>query len=280
MKKVLLLVVMLFSVLTVSFWYDLSNSKVEQINKVSKILVNKNSENTIKKYITQLDAIHNNYNNERHKAIIKYLWIKFKEHIEKKEYFKVNRIVDWDTIELKRNWKKIKIRLIWVNTPETNEEYWDIATNKLSEKILWKYIYFDYDNTQTQKDIFWRHLWYVYLEKWKMINKWLIENWYWKEYTYKIDYKFKDDFEKAQEKAKNNNLWVWKNIEETNNEENIETDKDNYKYYVSSHHTSKYYYCETDKDWENLSESYLQEFSSESKLLEKYPDHILHKECK
>jgi len=50
-------------------------------------------------------------------------------------------------------------------------------------------------------------------------------------------------------------------------------------FYTSSHWKAKYYYCDTDNDWENLSEKYLQTFSSERELLQNY-DRILHEDCK
>lgn len=51
-------------------------------------------------------------------------------------------------------------------------------------------------------------------------------------------------------------------------------------YYTSSYRTAKYYYCDTDADWKNLSEKYRKSYSSPETLLNDYPDRILHESCK
>lgn len=50
-------------------------------------------------------------------------------------------------------------------------------------------------------------------------------------------------------------------------------------FYTSSHWKAKYYYCDTDKDWQNLSPTYLKSFSSEQELLAAY-SRISHEPCK
>ncbi|MBI4160427.1 MAG: hypothetical protein HY506_00790 [Candidatus Yanofskybacteria bacterium] len=51
-------------------------------------------------------------------------------------------------------------------------------------------------------------------------------------------------------------------------------------YYTSSYSTAKYYYCDTDSDWKNLSANYLKSYPSESAILKDYPARILHEPCK
>lgn len=50
-------------------------------------------------------------------------------------------------------------------------------------------------------------------------------------------------------------------------------------FYTSSHWKAKYYYCDTDNDWKNLSPNYLKSFSSEAELLAAY-SRFLHEPCK
>lgn len=57
-----------------------------------------------------------------------------------------------------------------------------------------------------------------------------------------------------------------------------EVHSDGSKWYVSSHYSSKFYYCEKG-DWQGLSERYLQIYDSESALLASYPYHTLHESC-
>ena len=49
-------------------------------------------------------------------------------------------------------------------------------------------------------------------------------------------------------------------------------------FYTSSHWKSKYYYCDSDGGWKNLSENYLKSFDSEVELLKTY-DRVLHEPC-
>ena len=51
-------------------------------------------------------------------------------------------------------------------------------------------------------------------------------------------------------------------------------------YYTSSASQAKYYYCDTDSGWKNLSKANLKQFSSPEELLKSYPNRILHEPCK
>ena len=51
-------------------------------------------------------------------------------------------------------------------------------------------------------------------------------------------------------------------------------------YYTSSATQAKYYYCDTDSDWKNLSKANLKQFSSPEELLKSYPNRTLHEPCK
>lgn len=50
-------------------------------------------------------------------------------------------------------------------------------------------------------------------------------------------------------------------------------------FYTSSHHASKYYYCDTDSEWEGLSQANIESYPSEQAVLEVYPDKTLHEPC-
>ena len=51
-------------------------------------------------------------------------------------------------------------------------------------------------------------------------------------------------------------------------------------YYTSSSASAKYYYCDTDSGWKNLSKANLKQFSSPEELLKSYPTRVLHEPCK
>lgn len=51
-------------------------------------------------------------------------------------------------------------------------------------------------------------------------------------------------------------------------------------YYTSSASQAKYYYCDTDSDWKNLSKANLKQFPSPEELQKSYPNRTLHEPCK
>lgn len=140
--------------------------------------------------------------------------------------YKVENVIDWDSINISYLWNKLKLRLIWINTPEVytkKECYWDEAKKYLENLIEWKIIKLRFDSTQGQTDKYWRLLWYVFFN-WENINNKLIENWYAWEYTYTKTYKYQELFKKSEEKAKNKLKWLWK--PETCNWEILEIKKE------------------------------------------------------
>jgi hypothetical protein len=50
-------------------------------------------------------------------------------------------------------------------------------------------------------------------------------------------------------------------------------------YFTSSYHTAKYYYKRCDSAWRNLSNTYLEGFTTKTALLNRYPNRVLHKRC-
>lgn len=212
---------------------------------------------------------------------------------ETKTYYTVTRVIDWDTIEISSWWKTEKIRLIWVDTPETVDTtkpiqcFWKEASKKATELLLNKKILIINDSTQNDKDIYDRLLRYVYTEKWTFINERLIKNWYAMEYTYKTAYKYQSSFKTAEEDARKNKVWLWADGVCWNSisswEENTNTtttQNTNNIFYTSSHYSSKLYYCDTDSARKGLSPKYLKSYSSKSDLLKDYPFKTLNEPCK
>lgn len=54
---------------------------------------------------------------------------------------------------------------------------------------------------------------------------------------------------------------------------------DGKKWYVSSHWSSQYYYCEESDGWKGLSPTYLRVYTSEVALVVDFPNHTLHESC-
>lgn len=132
------------------------------------------------------------------------------------EKVKVLRVVDWDTIQiLFTNNRKIKVRFLWIDTPETKDPrktvqfYWKQASEFTKKSLEWKYVYLEY----SKQNLSWKYnrlLAYVYLDKNKQnnFNKILVEKWYARVYI-KYPFKYEKEFLKSQIKAKKQKLWIW-----------------------------------------------------------------------
>jgi len=209
--------------------------------------------------------------------------------------YKVVSVVDGDTIKLNIKGTVETIRLIGIDTPETVHPSKPVecmgmeASNKAKELLLGKMVRFETDNTQDTRDRFGRLLGYVFLPEGTNFGEVMIRSGFANEYTYSKPYKYQEAFKTAEQIARNDRVGLWKDgvCDEYNAKEplvdpqptkpSVSVDK---KWYVSSHHSSKFYYCEDTNAWEGLSKSYLEIYDSEAELRSKYPTHTLHESCK
>ncbi len=127
--------------------------------------------------------------------------------------YEVIKIIDWDTIDILKDWNEIRIRLIWIDAPESTAlRYWYIeewaneSTNKLKELIWNNKIILEYDEKQWKYDASWNLLAYIYVN-WININKEMISLWYAQE-DINWEYKYKEEFKKAQIEAIKNFRWL------------------------------------------------------------------------
>ncbi|MBI4272831.1 thermonuclease family protein, partial [Candidatus Uhrbacteria bacterium] len=214
------------------------------------------------------------------------------------EFFTVTRVVDGDTFDVRMNGKSERIRAIGVDTPESVDPRKPVqcfskeASNKTSELLLNKKVYLESDPTQGERDKYNRLLRYAYREDGLFFNKSIIELGFAHEYTYVIPYKFQSEFKAAQTAAREKQFGLWApeacappNLNATSTPSEIEGNalisqsKDGHTWYTSSHHTARFYYCDTDPQWRGLSQKYLQTFTSKTVLLNKY-QRTLHETCK
>jgi micrococcal nuclease len=212
---------------------------------------------------------------------------------EKYVFYPVTKVTDGDTIKVNINGTIETIRMIGLDTPETVDPRKPVqcfgieASNRAKELLSNKKVRLEADPTQGDRGVYGRLLRYVWLEDGTLYNKKMISDGYAFEYTYNTPYKYQVEFKQAQVKAQNAKRGLWAdgicdNFEQENEPsqaQSTETSSGGYKYYLSTYHTAKNYYCETDKAWKNLSEKYLEEYNSEQELLNKYPNRILHEQC-
>jgi len=130
--------------------------------------------------------------------------------------YEVTKITDWDTIRIDYKWTNQSVRLLWIDTPESNrtrrwyiECFWNEAKEYLKLKLEWKKVFIEIDKNEF--DRYNRLLAYVYVDEWwkkVFINKEILKNWFWD--TAFLDWlKYRKEFEEIKKKAKENNLWFW-----------------------------------------------------------------------
>jgi micrococcal nuclease len=131
----------------------------------------------------------------------------------------VVKVVDGDTFWVENAiGKRIKIRLIGVDTPESMKSakkeigYYGLeAKAYLTKMILGQNIKLvcDIDSLDQYRRI----LAYVYLENGTFVNADLMKNGYAMVMTIPPNIKFADEFVKLQQEARKNNRGLWKNVE-------------------------------------------------------------------
>lgn len=131
------------------------------------------------------------------------------------ELFDVIKVVDGDTIAVNMNGKSETIRLIGIDTPETNDRRTGVqcfgkeATAKL-KSVIGKRVAIERDEREGERDKYDRLLAYIYSEEGTLLNKYMIAQGYAYEYTYDYAYKYQKKFKAAQAdaKAKKRGLWA------------------------------------------------------------------------
>ena len=217
MKKIILFLILFLNFFT---FYGYSYYTPTQKDKI-----------ILNKIYKKIDLLHL-YNNHKSQEKIKYAREKhtFNDRLDyllentynylllhnNNHYYKLLKVVDWDTIKILYNWKPISVRMIWEDSPESyktrfwyTECYWKQASNYLKHILSWKrYVYVLTDYKQSKFDKYWRLLWYVYSNNLNL-NKLMIRNWYAWEYTYNKPYMYQRVFKNSEKLAAKKHLWLW-----------------------------------------------------------------------
>jgi micrococcal nuclease len=188
--------------------------------------------------------------------------------------YRVVSVVDGDTVKLDMNGTTESIRIIGLDTPETVHPSKPVecmgieASNKAKQLLTGQSVRFESDDTQDTRDRFGRLLGYLFLPNGA--------------------YKYQSAFKAAEQSARANGVGLWADdvcVDEVEKEPEPEPQpvatpaSDGSKWYVSSWHTSEFYYCEASDGWEKLSPNYLEVYESEAALKARYPGHTLHESC-
>ncbi len=128
--------------------------------------------------------------------------------------YKVNRVVDGDTIKIDFNGKEESLRLIGVDTPESvhsdaskNVPEGKVASDYAKSMLEGKEVAIEFD--VQERDQYGRLLGYVWING-QMFNKTLMSEGYAKVATYAPNVRYVDDFTKLQGQARGNKKGFWR----------------------------------------------------------------------
>ena len=129
---------------------------------------------------------------------------------EETSTFNVTKVIDGDTIEISTG---ERVRLLCINTPETDEDYYLEAKDYLTNLILNKEIEMTKDKSETDQHN--RLLRYIYLDG-NFVNEMIVEDGWAVAYPYGLDITLCPQIEAAEESAKSKGLGIWAGKIESN----------------------------------------------------------------
>ncbi len=131
-----------------------------------------------------------------------------------RELYEVIKVIDGDTVTIKMREKNETLRLIGIDTPETNDaragvECFGAEATAYLKKIIGKRVAVETDSSQGERDKYKRLLVYLFAENGVHLNQKMIEDGYAYEYTYDDDYKYQDTFKAAEAAAREGGKGLW-----------------------------------------------------------------------
>lgn len=127
----------------------------------------------------------------------------------------VEHVVDGDTLDLNMDGKRVRVRLIGINTPETVDPrravecFGKEASNRAKEILSGKWVSVESDPSQDAYDKYGRKLLYVYTADGTLFNQQMIADGYAYEYTYRYPYKYQQEFKAAEHDARTHERGLW-----------------------------------------------------------------------
>lgn len=222
----------------------------------------------------------------------------------------VVRVVDGDTVIVRIDGTDQTLRLIGIDTPETVDPrtsvqcYGAEASKRAKELLSGRTVTIETDTTQGTRDTYGRLLAYVHRDDGLFFNRYMVEEGYAHEYTYDQPYKYQEEFQQAERQAQAAGKGLWsastcggdttqpaqipstpgptaeQSSTQPNDAPNNALNTSSHTYYMSTYHTARFYYCDTDDAWNGLSPTYLVSYPSEATLLADHPTRQLHEVCR
>ena len=125
------------------------------------------------------------------------------------ELFEVIKVIDGDTISIRKGGSTETVRFIGINAPETGQCFTNEATQKLKNILAGGLVGLELDPSQGERDKYDRLLAYVFNESGTNTAGALIEGGFAKEYTYSRAYKYQTEFKTAQANAQAGEKGLW-----------------------------------------------------------------------
>lgn len=128
--------------------------------------------------------------------------------------YKVTKVIDGDTIQVKIGARKEKVRLLGIDAPETKNTSKSVqcfgkeAFKKMKKLVLGKKVRLEADSTNSDRDKYNRLLRYLYLKDGTFVNANLVKNGYAFAY-FKFPFQFKAEFQQYQTKAREARKGLW-----------------------------------------------------------------------
>ena len=129
--------------------------------------------------------------------------------------YSVVKVVDGDTITVRRGGGNVTVRLIGVDTPEVKDPrkpvecFGEEASAETTRLLTGQRVYLEADPGQDQSDRYGRALRYVWTTDHQLVNLHLIEAGFAHEYTYDTPYKYRTEFRAAQNAARDAGRGLW-----------------------------------------------------------------------
>jgi endonuclease YncB( thermonuclease family) len=129
--------------------------------------------------------------------------------------YAITRVVDGDTDKVSIDGRSVTLRLIGIDTPETNNPrkpvqcFGNEASTRAKALLTGRKIWIQYDTSQDHKDRYDRDLVYVWLDGHTMFNQVMVREGFAHEYTYDRAYRYQAQFRTAQRQAKAAGLGFW-----------------------------------------------------------------------
>ncbi len=135
--------------------------------------------------------------------------------LDLRESYKVVKIIDGDTFDIKVGKQSVRVRMLGVDAPETLNPhkavqcYGKEASKKTEELLIKNSVRLATDSTQGITDKYNRILAYVIRDDGILINQYLLENGYVREYTYREVYEKQKEFKEFEREAKEGRKGLW-----------------------------------------------------------------------